>query len=457
MVEQKKTRSTSPAWLLQFGQRLEHARGHVGLTQTDLAGVDLSKSFVSLLETARSYPSVETLLMLAKRSGSSVGALLLEPADLRQDTALSVLALARERVYRRPEWSRRLLDGAEELFSEMPLPARGDVAFVRGLAFAIEGRLKEAEQFAHEARRHADQAKFGPGKARAIALLGHVAFMRRDLAKAVDLLQEAVETVRASGSLRSEFGIRTLLWLGTVSIRTGRVRYGRGLYERARRLATRLQLPVLEGQAVWGLGHHAWIEGDLSKAARFMREARKAFEETEDLVDLAEIVRDLGRVLREQGDLEAARDALEHAVRLADQIGNLRMRSTARDDLARLWFQQGDLDQAEEVARHAAQLARSARDKLHGARVMSTQGLIAANRGDRPRARRLLAQAARVLKRLGAKHAAAEVARDLALLRNAASSSEADHYLTQAIGATPSRPRETRSSRRPIRSARRQA
>jgi tetratricopeptide (TPR) repeat protein len=448
MVEQKKTLTQSPTWLLQFGQRLERARGHMGLTQTDLAGGDLSKSFVSLLETARSYPSVETLLLLAGRAGSSVGAILLDSSDLRQDTALSVLAIARERIYRRPEWSKRLLEVADELLTDLPLWARADVAFLRGLAFAIENRLTEADRLARDARRQAEQARFDPGKARAIALMGHVAFMRRDLPKAVSLFSEAVSTFRTSGSLRSEFGIRTLLWLGTASIQSGRVRFARGLYEKARRLASRLQLQVLEGQAIWGLGHHAWVQGDLAKAVHLMREAKKVFEETEDLIDLGEVMRNLGRVLREQGDLDAARDALQHAVRLADQVGNLRMRSLAHDELAKMWVQRDNLEQADEAAGLAVKLARSAGDRLYWARAVGTQGLVASNRGDQARARRLLGQSARALKRLGAKDSAAEAARDLALLRASASESQADHYLAQALGSRPSRPKTKRPSRR---------
>src|SRR3990172_12844391 len=106
MVKPKKT--SDPArtrWIVAFGQRLERARGRMGLTQAELAGVDLSKSFVSLLETARSYPSVETLLLLARRAGTSVAGLLMDAGELRLDTSLSLLLMAREAVWTRPAWA----------------------------------------------------------------------------------------------------------------------------------------------------------------------------------------------------------------------------------------------------------------------------------------------------------------------------------------------------------------
>lgn len=87
-------KSAPPEWLLQFGRRLFLARGRAGLTQKALAAPDLSKSFISLLESARSYPSMETIGVLARRVNSSIGALLVDPADLRLETALNLLHLA---------------------------------------------------------------------------------------------------------------------------------------------------------------------------------------------------------------------------------------------------------------------------------------------------------------------------------------------------------------------------
>jgi transcriptional regulator with XRE-family HTH domain len=80
--------------LLQFGRRLRQARGYAGVTQEQLAGRDCNKSFISLLESGRSYPSVETVTALARRAGTSVASLLLDPEALRWETAYNLLHLA---------------------------------------------------------------------------------------------------------------------------------------------------------------------------------------------------------------------------------------------------------------------------------------------------------------------------------------------------------------------------
>lgn len=455
MVKQEKTLQSKPEWLVQFGQRLERARGQMGLTQTELAGSDLSKSFVSLLETARSYPSVDTLLLLARRSGTSVGALLLESEELRLDGALNLLAIARSSAWRRPSWARGLLEQVKQLLPDMPLWVRAEASFVRGLAFVAENRLGEAEKSAQQARGYAEKAAFGPGKARATALLGYVTLMRREIPKAVSQLSEAVAAFRASGSLRSEFGIRALLWLGTASVQAGRVRYARGIYEKARRLAVRLGFRALEGRALWGLGHQAWAEGDLPRAARLMRDARKAFEETEDLRDLGDIMRNLGVLLREQGKLGESREALDRSIRLADEVGNLRMRSAARHEMACLHLQLGDHKQARLAAQQAEKLAKAAEDKHYQARALATLGRIEAGRGERTRALRQLGQAARMLKALGIPDEAASVERDLGLLRTPPTAgTEVDHFLAQALAST-ARPAGKRGPHRGRRSEQR--
>ncbi|MGH2671068.1 MAG: helix-turn-helix domain-containing protein, partial [bacterium] len=59
-MKQQRT-STTPPWLRRLGSRIRSARRARGLTQTDAAGPGLTKSFVSLLESGRTYPSVGTL------------------------------------------------------------------------------------------------------------------------------------------------------------------------------------------------------------------------------------------------------------------------------------------------------------------------------------------------------------------------------------------------------------
>ncbi len=435
MVKQQKTIDTeSTRWIVAFGQRLERTRGRSGLTQAELAGADLSKSFVSLLETARSYPSVETLLLLARRTGTSVAGLLMDAGELRLDTALSLIALARDAVWTRPDWAGRVSRFVEDLVPDLPLWAKVEAVIVRGIAATLENRLSEAEKLTREAHRYAEKSGFVPGQAHALALLGDIALLRREYSRSFDLLSQAIARYRQSGALRSEPGIKALIWLSAAALRIGRARYAHRCCARARVLAVRLNLRLLEGQALWGLGYLAQTEGDLPEAARLLQEARRAFEDTEDFVNLADILLNLSILYREQGRLDQAFAAVQQSIRIIDRLGNLRRRSNAYQDLANVHLQRGALDEAERAAQQALDDADKVGDRKHRATALATLGRVAIVRKERSKAIRYLREAAQQLKVLGLKDLWAEVSRDLGLLlKGGTPEVEAAQYLTQAI------------------------
>jgi transcriptional regulator with XRE-family HTH domain len=78
--------------MTRFGERLRQARRDARMSQTQLAGDELSASYVSLLESGKRQPSTEVTRMLAKRLGCSVESLLGEHSD--GDRRITELELA---------------------------------------------------------------------------------------------------------------------------------------------------------------------------------------------------------------------------------------------------------------------------------------------------------------------------------------------------------------------------
>src|SRR3954449_11275968 len=64
-----------------FGERLKQARRQARLSQTQLAGDELSASYVSLLESGKRQPSTEVTRLIAKRLGCTVESLVGEHPD----------------------------------------------------------------------------------------------------------------------------------------------------------------------------------------------------------------------------------------------------------------------------------------------------------------------------------------------------------------------------------------
>lgn len=60
------------------GKRVRAARERLGMTQSDLAGDDFSKGFISLIETGRTRMSLRATQIIANRLGLPVSALVEE-------------------------------------------------------------------------------------------------------------------------------------------------------------------------------------------------------------------------------------------------------------------------------------------------------------------------------------------------------------------------------------------
>lgn len=65
-----------------IGKRIRQCRRLLGMTQEELAGEELTKAFISLIEQGKAMPSIETLLLLAKRLHQRPGYFLEPDAEL---------------------------------------------------------------------------------------------------------------------------------------------------------------------------------------------------------------------------------------------------------------------------------------------------------------------------------------------------------------------------------------
>src|SRR2546430_15913211 len=137
MPEQRTAKS--PVWLKRLGGRIRQARRIRGSPQIEIARPNLTKSFISLLESGRTYPSVSTLVTLASRLQSSLALLLLETPQLPRETALNLLELARASAPANAAKTDRLLAAVEAL-SEDANDLRAELLLTRGGIAGVQGR-----------------------------------------------------------------------------------------------------------------------------------------------------------------------------------------------------------------------------------------------------------------------------------------------------------------------------
>jgi len=374
MTEQKAPKS--PPWLRRLGGRIRQVRRIRGLTQTDVAKPNLTKSFISLLESGRTYPSVATLVALANRLQTSLALLLWETSELPRETALTLFALARAMGESSPAEADRLLDAAKVL-TEGVDDLQADLILTRADIALSQGKLKEAERLYDETLAWARRRKLRAYEARALAKQAILVLQRGDDAAARPQLEEALQLFRGTRTLRSVEGCEAMLAFAQILGMQGRTARMVRILEEVAQVARRQDLPLILGRAELELARAHLAAGQSSQAKEALQAARGALESAAETPETAQWLRSVGTLFVETGVAGEAHAVLQAALRMQDRLGDLRHRAGTLNDLARVLLQQGKLTEAQGQAKDALDLADGQHQSVQKAQVLVTMAMIA--------------------------------------------------------------------------------
>jgi len=375
------------------------------MSQTDLAGSELSPSYVSLIESGKRIPTAPILALLAARLGTDPE-YLLEGTDVR----------AREERNLRLRYAELSLqngEAAEALshFSQLESEADDGSPLERearwGVARALEalGRLEEAVEAYDAFRESAERDPIAGGAwAEAVIAVCRCSLEVGDLSRAIDLGEAALrrfselelegseiqaqvastlvgayhqrgDLVRAQNVARELIRIvdsnESRVARGAAYWNASLVAESRGQLGDALALAERALAMYAESDRARALARlkiaYAWLllrqpDPALDRAASLLAEARAELTDTGSAMDLAMADTELARILLLTGDSEGA---IEQAHRVLGEIGEDRLESArALLVIGEAMCQTGDLDGGKaQVARASvAMAAHSERD-----------------------------------------------------------------------------------------------
>jgi tetratricopeptide (TPR) repeat protein len=280
--------STDPS--ADFATRLREKRREAGLSQGDLAGVELSASYVSLLESGRRNPTRETLTILAERLGCTVE-YLSDGQDPEQADRLR-LALSYADLALRNSEPGDALTQLDALTAANPQLDADDLLQVRRLrARALEGigeleqALREIEDLreqAHQARRYDEHLRLTVDAVRCYQEVGDVTY-------ALDVGETALASIRSWGLL----GTDTHAKLASTVLGAY---YLRGDLVRAQQMATEVLdslgdqgSPAARAAVYWNASLVAEQRDDLPAALMLAERALAVYAEGDDVRALARL------------------------------------------------------------------------------------------------------------------------------------------------------------------------
>ncbi len=420
---------------MSLGMRVRQLRQMRGLTQSQLGGGDLTKSFISLLEKDRTRPSVETLRLIGQRLGTSVDELLGQDGHIPEMIASGLLTLSREAMRRGEKTnSAHLLEFVQWFASTYRLDEAARESQLQSAQLALEDRaFAKAWALVETATTASEQAKDLWRTGRGALVKGWIKLRLREFPDAARWFQKALDMLRRAKAGRDPSRVEALIGLGSAENYMGKYSVAVRHYEEAAHSDVVQHDAVLRGRAMWGVGLAHRKLGNFELAGQFLLKAKDAFESAEELADLMRVLHNLGQLLFYQGRAKDALRYLHQAVRVMDRLEKPVDRPFILSEIGMIHLSVGSLDDAAHFGEEALEAAKTVGDPLAVAEAQLVLARVHSARKEDMTAIDLLKSAVATFFDRQVQSRMVEAAHDLGiLLRARGAYAEASDYLALA-------------------------
>ncbi len=335
-----------------LGDRVRSARRERGMSQAQLAGEELTKGFISQVESGLVRPSVRSLQVIALRLGKSLD-YFLGDAPLALEKRLAFHRLAGEAAAERRDWPAVRSEVAAGLACAPEKRERA--AFLRLLAqteLAGEHREIAFDRIA-EALSLIDAASDAAEAAQLLYLRGVAYGQLNQHLTAAEALEQARDTMERHEVIDPRLRSRILVALGTAYRRLSRTAKAMQTYASALDLASASNELRIAAQGYMGVAVSLYDAGELDAAINNYRRALDLFSRIEDRALELSVLHSLASVHFEDGAIEEAREVAERCVALARSSHDARTEAIAEVVLARVALAKDDPDGALAIAKRA--------------------------------------------------------------------------------------------------------
>ena len=243
-----------------------------------------------------------------------------------------------------------LLPGAE---APQARALAGTIAYVRSRIAGMRGSLAHAVELARLAKESVPASDTNMQLSITI-MLGYAHFLRGDLDRAVEALDEVIRLGRATGDMAA---VAALCVLARARYLQGRLREAAGVYRQALQVIEeqRERRPGATSIVDAGMGELLCERNELFSSVHHLQQGLATMQRWGKPDDLALTLVALARALQAQGDLSAAEAALSRAMQTVQMQSTFpEARGAVEVARVRLWLAQGNLPGAARWARDSA-------------------------------------------------------------------------------------------------------
>ena len=403
-----------------LGERVRAARRELGMSQAQLAGEELTKGFISQIESGLVRPSVRSLQIIATRLGRPLD-YFVGDEPLAAAKRVRFHRLAAEAAVERRDWPVVRSEASAALASAVPARERGALLRLVALADLAAGDADAVFERVSEALRIIDASEV----ARLLHLRGQAYLRHGQLGAAVESLEASRDTLDRHEVADPRLRARVLVTLATAYRRLNRAAKALSTYESALALAARTSEIRTAAQGYMGIAVSLYDSGELDGAINNYARALELFARLGDTSFELSVLQSLATVHVEQGEIEAARRAAERCLERADAVDDPNMRAIAETILARVALAEGDHEQALRVVTKAESALAALGDERQRADALRVMGLAHHAAGDHAASDRVFRQAVAILTEIKDQPDLAAVAGEYARLLRARGDAEA--------------------------------
>ena len=379
---------------------VRQARLEAGLSLAQVAGGDITRAAIHLIENGRSRPSMPTLELIARRTGRPVSYFLPEPSSVPGVTSAALANLDEIETLAAREDFRAVIEVAEPLLAQL-----NDAWTEARLRFHIgcaRTRLVETERAAPQLRRARELFESLGDRWMVVECMDRqaMAMLLEQNPAALELAEQALEQCRRLNPVPVPTEARILSHIGSMHV--ARHDWARAIasYREALEVAGGLRDLNRLAQMYEGLGIAYRELGSPARAAEYSHKAIAIHSLMRDQAALSRAHGQLGVVLMRQGDLESAERHIRDAIALREAMGIDRGVSAHLISLGELELSRGDLVASESLIEEGMEIAERLGERISLASGHQALGQLAAHVGDRARTDREFTAAVGLFKEL---------------------------------------------------------
>ena len=378
---------------------VKQARAEAGLSLAQVANGVVSRTAIYFVETGRAKPSIETLKLIAERTGRPIDFFLAQASTMEPRSSAPTLEVELHLATNDPHAA--LAAGREVLARENDPDTTARTQALMAYALLRLAQPAEAKRLASAARMHFEKTGDRLMTAECLGHEASAAYLVED-PTALGLAERALEICRSLHPIPQTTEARLLFVVGSVHTTNQDWQAAIDAYERAIAAGSVVQDLRRLSMMYGGLSIAYGEIGQLSQAEYYAQRAISIHETLNDRLSLARSENNLGVVLIRRGDLVAAEEHLQRSVVLFAETHLEAGKAELLLTLCELEVARSNLDEAERYAVEARGLAERNGEQASLADTHVWMGQIAAERGDHARVDAEFREAWGLLDALGA-------------------------------------------------------